>query len=124
MILFSLSIDFNASSIKTTDQVKGLFTIENISEDTEYPTKFTATNFKANNLKGELTFTLIINNYYDEKGIFNNVRDSNYEPMIKEYTFKNYKVVSASSITQILEPKTLLPTDFGEPATVPLIIGS
>ncbi len=106
-----------ASSITTTDQVKELFIIENESTDKEFPTTFFATNFKADNIIGELTFTLIVNNYYDEKGIFNNINDSNYKPLVQQYTFNNYRRVSESVVRQIGRPSTLLPTDFLDPKT-------
>ncbi len=110
-----------ASSITTTDQVKELFIIENESTDTEFPTTFFATNFKADNIVGQLTFTLIVNNYYDEKGIFNNINDPNYKPLVKEYTFTNYRRVGESVVKQIAQPTDLLPTDFLDPKTALLI---
>ncbi len=103
-----------ASEIKTANQLKNLIEIQNPSKKTGYPTNIMITNIVSNNLMGELKFTVILNNYYDEKGIFRCVDDFNYQPMTQDFQYTGFEIVRESTVFQKSTPAptdVIYPTD-------------
>lgn len=100
-----------ASEIDTSEEVADLIEIVNPSTITNFETNWTAGNFKYNNLIGTLSFTVTVNNYFDENGIFRSVDDYDYTPLIKNFEFNNFKVINKSVVTQKAAPSEILPTD-------------